>query len=556
MTTCRAARSTLRWRRRALAASATASVLATALLVPTAAPATAATSPVGTGTTWGDSLFDDVSRSALSGRYDDSRDPGSLSTTTSVIGARDAWKSQDSKGRAITGQGVTVAVLDSGVAAVPGLTRVVQGPDLSIEANSPTTLSTDSYGHGTHMAGIIGASDAQTLSNGTPVIRSGDQLGVAPGAGLLALKLANTDGSTDVSQVIAGIDWVVEHRNDNGMNVRVINLSYGTDSTQDYRTDPLAAAVERAWQAGIVVVVSGGNTGKNAGTLTDPAVDPYVIAVGASSPDRSRIGRLVGSVANGQLPWGNPSTADFSARGTAARHVDVVAPGTSVTSLRAPGSNVDTTHPEGRVANDASNRLFRGSGTSQAAAVVSGTAALLLQANPGLTPDGLKAALMATADRVPGASAVDAGAGQIDVTAALQVVRKAAAGDRSAKTTVSSKQTWPVSSGLGSLERARGSAHLVDPASGRVLSGEVDVRGSAWSGQARKDAASRGATWSGGSYLGTPWTGSGWTTSGWQRSRWSDEVWQRSRWSGAGWEASQWSRSRWSSDNYSASRWS
>ncbi|MEH3076232.1 MAG: S8 family serine peptidase [Quadrisphaera sp.] len=139
------------------------------------------------------------------------------------------------------------------------------------------------------MASIIGTADAasRTRTGAPSVLDSTSQLGVAPDAGLLALKLANTDGSTDVSQVIAGLDWVVEHRRDNGMDVRVVNLSFGTDGLQSYQVDPLAAAVERAWQRGVVVVVSAGNEGPDSGGLSNPAIDPYVIAVGATSPSTS-----------------------------------------------------------------------------------------------------------------------------------------------------------------------------------------------------------------------------------------------------------------------------
>ena len=106
------------------------------------------------------------------------------------------------------------------------------------------------------------------------------------------MKVATTDGSTDVSQVIAALDWVVQHKNDNGMNVRVVNLSFGTESIQPYQLDPLATAVENAWRHGIVVVDSAGNDGPTAVSLTDPAMDPYVIAVGASDPNESVLGWL------------------------------------------------------------------------------------------------------------------------------------------------------------------------------------------------------------------------------------------------------------------------
>src|SRR4051812_18617745 len=152
------------------------------------------------GTVWGDRKADRVALD-LYDRNDAKQDPGSLFTITSAIGAREVWRDKDGAGRAVTGQGVTVAVLDSGVAAVPGLDapgKVVRGPDLSLEANSDTVLGDDTYGHGTHMAGIIAGRDAVPTDPKTGALKADDaskQLGVAPGAQLLALKLASTDGS-------------------------------------------------------------------------------------------------------------------------------------------------------------------------------------------------------------------------------------------------------------------------------------------------------------------------------------------------------------------------
>ncbi len=503
------------------------------------------------GTQWGDRKAD---RNAMDvyGRNDAESDPGSLYTITRAIGAQQVWAAKDSQGRAVTGQGVTVAVLDSGVAAVPGLDgagKVLRGPDLSLEANSTQQLGDDTFGHGTHVAGIIAAEDSSVRldpKSGQP--KSDDatqQLGVAPGASLLALKLASTDGSTDVSQVIAGLDWVTQHRHDPGMDVRVINLSFGTDSVQSYQVDPLAAAAENAWRAGIVVVVSGGNAGSGATGLTDPAIDPYVIAVGSSDPG----GRVDG--------WtSNPQVADYSSRGTTDRHVDLLAPGRSVVSLRDPGSYVDVNNPSGLVAGDLSGRLFRGSGTSQAAAVVSGSAALLLQAYPQLTPDQVKAALVSTAAPIRGADPVDAGAGELRVGQALEAVRKAATAKNPAGSLLDTRQVFPQALGAGSLQDARGSSALVDVDTGLLLQGEVDVQGVAWDGASWFAASSARTAWDGGTWHQAQWTGAGWTPTGWARARWSGASWSRARWSDVSWDRARWSRARWSDSSWQRARWS
>lgn len=249
--------------------------------------------------------------------------------------------------------------------------------------------------------------------------------------------------------------------------------------------------------------------------------------------------------------WQTPTVADFSSRGTSARHVDLLAPGASIASLRDPGSYVDVNHPEGLVAGDTTGRLFRGSGTSQAAAVVSGAAALLLQAFPNLTPDQVKTLLVATASPVAG-SVVDTGAGQIDVAAALAAARVSGSGSTwkgvGGKSASAATQSYPISTGQGSLQDARGGSVLVD-ADGNPLAGEVDVQGNAWNPAAWWAAASTGQSWSGGSWMGVTWTGDSWTTSndGLSSARWASARWASARWASADWSDADWDSARWAS---------
>jgi subtilisin family serine protease len=144
------------------------------------------------------------------------------------------------------------------------------------------------------------------------------------------------------------------------MNLRVLNLSFGTDSTQDYKVDPIAHAVEKAWHSNIAVIVSAGNNGTSLGQLDNPARDPFVIAVGSAQT-------------HGTAATGDDSVSTYSSRGNGVRNPDLVAPGQSVQSLRVKGrTSTPPTRPESWTA------VLPGSGTSQAAAFVSGVAALMI----------------------------------------------------------------------------------------------------------------------------------------------------------------------------------
>jgi serine protease AprX len=450
--------------------------------------------------------------------YDDSQ--ASMSHVRSVIGADAMWS------RGYTGQGVGVALIDTGVVPVKGLTsgNVVDGADLSFESQSDDLRHYDTFGHGTHMAGIIAGDEPSTLLGGERF------RGVAPDAELTSLKVAANDGAVDVSQVIAAIDWVVEHRNDDPKNpIRVLNLSYGTDGVQDYRADPLTHAVENAWRAGIVVVVSGGNEGFASPKLNNPAYDPYVLTVGAADT-------------KGTTSTLDDTVPDFSSRGDAGRRVDVTAPGRSIVSLRDPGSYVDVAHPDARVG----DRFFKGSGTSQAAAVVSGAVALLLDHRSGLTPDQVKALLKKTAAPMPTADAAGKGAGEISLAAAR------------ATAAPTGTQSWPRSTGTGSLEQSRGTQHVSDD--GVELTGERDIlapwRATKWAAASSAGTAWDGGRWNGTDWTGTCWCGSTWAGRSWSARSWSGESWAARSWSARSWSARSWSARSWSGDSWAARSWS
>jgi serine protease AprX len=306
----------------------------------------------------------------------------------------------------------------------------------------------------------------------------------------------------------------------------------------------LAHAVESAWRAGIVVVVAAGNDGQQGPSpLTMPAADPYVIAVGSSDDggrekeDEWRVGS-----------WTNT--------GTAARRPDLLAPGKSVVSLRDPGSEADVEHPEGRVVGDATGRFFRGTGTSQSAAVVSGAAALLLQANPNLTPDQVKGVLKSSANLLERNGSPVQGAGVLDVEEALKLLGKAAK-DRNLPAFT---QTWKRSTGLGSLDAARGGGYIVDPATGAPLRGEQDIFGARWDAAAWAAASSAGTAWTGGVWRGLEWAGPGWNGTSWQpvawhRLSWTGDASAPQPWERVSWRGEQWSRVSWRGDEWSRVSW-
>jgi serine protease AprX len=366
---------------------------------------------------------------------------------------------------------------------------------------------------------------------------SGDFTGVAPDARVVSIKVADAQGRTDVSQAISAIDWVIKNRKKNGLNIRVLNMSFGTDGVQDYQLDPLAYAAEQAWLKGVVVVVAAGNNGYGSAKLNNPAYDPYVIAVG-------------GSDGLGTATTSDDVVASWSASGDGTRNPDVVAPGQSVVSLRVPGSQLDAAYPGARTG----ERFFRGSGTSQAAAVVSGAAALLLQQRPNLTPDQVKALLKGTARELPAADAIAQGEGLIDLAAAKDAP------------TPNAVQTWERSTGSGSLEKARGSHHVSE--NGVQLAGEVDWTGGKWNPSAvvkalKEDTSllstlvsTTGLSWSGLSWSGLSWSGLSWSGLSWSGLSWSGLSWSGLSWSGLSWSGLSWSGLSWSGLSWSGLSWS
>jgi serine protease AprX len=300
----------------------------------------------------------------------------------------------------LTGRGVTVAVLDTGVRSWLELRqdraegqRLLAQYDAIAGREIPNTSNSDDSGHGTHVTAIAVSSDASTHP------------GIARDAGLVAVRAFGADGEGSYADVIRGLDWVVANKDRFG--IRVVNLSFSARPRSRYWEDPVNRAVMRAWQAGIVVVASAGNTGPDPMTIGVPGNVPYVITVGAMTdshtPADPRDDRL----------------ATFSAAGPTTEFFvkpDVVAPGGHVTALMHSSATIAVAHREFH----SQGRYFTMSGTSQSAAVVTGIVALMLEREPSLTPDDVKCRLMAgahpavTPDGTPAYTVFQQGAGLVN----------------------------------------------------------------------------------------------------------------------------------------------
>lgn len=411
------------------------------------------------------------------------------STYPDSVGARDLWD------QGMSGNGIGVALLDTGIAPHADLEgRVAASADLTTEA----TFS-DSYGHGTFLAGLIAGSGASSQGRFT---------GVAPGAHLISIKVAGADGVTTLGQVLYGLQLIDSAKD--RYNIKVVTIALAGPAVSG--PDPLVLAVERLWADGLVVVVAAGNTGPVGGSITSPAVDPYIITVGSTDE-------------RGTASAEDDTVTDWSARGPsvyALAKPDAVAPGMSLVSLRAPGSTADLYHPGARIG----DAYFRGSGTSMSAAVAAGAAALLLQSNPSLTPNEVKGRMMGSATRPPGLDGNAWGAGAIDVSAAVSSTAPAANGD------------------LPPLPRGGSVAAPADPfAGGRETTFE-------W-----RPSDNAGHRWLPHGWAARGWANADWSARGWAARGWAGKVWAARGWAGQMWATADWSARGWAGATWAGVRW-
>ena len=373
---------------------------------------------------------------------------GAMERTAAAVGATAVREDLG-----LDGAGVGIAILDSGItpwhddlAAPEGGQRV----DRFVDFVGGRAAPYDDYGHGTHVAGIIAGDGFDS---------SGARAGIAPGARLTVLKVLDDQGNGRTSDVIAALEYILVHRQ--SLNIRVANLSVASGVYESYRTDPLAHAIRRVVDAGVVVIAAAGNRGRTPegleayGGVTGPGNVPWVLTVGASS-HAGTVARDDDRVA--VFSSRGPTPHDYSAK------PDLVAPGVGIESLSDPDSAFYIAKAPYLLAGTmpmAYLPYLSLTGTSMAAPVVAGTVALMLQADPELTPNAVKAILQFTAEPSGEYDPLTQGAGFLNAAAAVEVARLFADGVEP----IEPRPSW--------------SGHIIWD-NGRLTGGRIDPRAAAW----------------------------------------------------------------------------
>ena len=409
----------------------------------------------------------------------------------------------DEAGRSGAGAGVHVALIDTGVSDNAYLNRasghLVDAIDTSGMVTPGGTVKThgvftDGYGHGTFMASLIAGGGA---------VKGGRTLGVAPGAIVDVVKVAGSDGMSSFGAMMTGLNWVAT----NAATEDVVNLSFGLspDDVGGYGQDPLNLATETLRYLGTNVVVSAGNT---PGEVTDPGFDPRVITVGA---------------ADTRGWW--PKVASFSGSGVIAgvTKPDLVAPGVGMLGMLPPASAIVAGNP----ASLQPNGFYRGSGTSEATAVVSGLAALFIADNPGVTTAQVKASLRVAADPI---YARGSGAGIANVAQRL----------------ARSRDDWRMGDG-GALGEATFDASAWD----------INGWGAAlWSVNGEFSTSQWGTSqWANDAWNALSFSTAKWDTAKWDTAKWDTSKWDTSKWDTAKWDTSQWGTSKWDTSKWDTAQW-
>lgn len=405
--------------------------------------------------------------------------------TKEVTAAHSQWiEAPQVHAAGLDGSGVTVAFVDTGLwkkAAeamnLVGWVDVVGDEFVAISGKDATKLAEDDNGHGTHLTALAGS---------RTVTSSGLYEGVAPGASFVSVRAFDATGSGTYLDVIEGLDWIVQNKD--ALGIRVANLSFGAALQSFYWEDPVNQAVMATWQAGIVVVTSAGNQGPAPMTIGVPGNNPYAITVGAASDNRT------------VTDTSDDFVTSFSSTGPTYESFvkpEIIAPGDYVVAMMDPDSVISQTYGDG-------GKYFAMSGTSQSAAIVSGVVALMLQGDPGLSPDDVKCRLMLSA-RAAGSNA----------DAEIYSVFQQGAGLVNAAQAVYSTATGCANQNLDVAADLSGEAHFAGPAAQDdeglfyVISNDergarLEGEGYTWGG---RYSFSQGYVWGGRSLFasGYPW---------------------------------------------------
>ena len=434
------------------------------------------------------------------------------------------------------GRGVTVAVVDTGIADVPDLAG-----QLADRVDLTGAGAGDGYGHGTFMAGLIAATGKSS---------GGAHRGVAPGAKIIDVKVADAAGRTDLTTVLRGLQWVSDHRRD----VQVVNLSLSSQSPMPYQIDPLTQALQSLWHQGVTVVVPSGNDGPGTGSVTSPGNDPTLITAG-------------GLDAGGTVARDDDVVGAWSGRGPTWQgdaKPDLVAAGGHVVSLSAPGSVVERGNPQALTGDG----YIRGSGTSMAAAVTSGVIADVLAVQPRLRPAAVKNLLTESTYPATGLSrAAGAGAGGLDAVRAIAAAPRWNSGraqqdyDNDTRTVGRDANRWSdFSKALvdGDQTAADQAWKKLTPASRDWAArawAQLDPAARAWAARAWADSGWSARAWADGDWAARAWAARAWAARAWASDDWAARAWADADWTARAWAADDWAARAWAADRWSARAW-
>lgn len=432
----------------------------------------------------------------------------------------------------LDGTDVQVAVIDSGV--WPHNDLINPSPKvpgnkgnrlLSAFTNARAADAFDHLGHGTHVAGIVAGNGYDS---------GGQYIGIAPNALLVSVKIADDLGNANEGDVIQGMQWVYEANTKHGMRIRIVNMSLSSTVAQSYHDSALDAMAEKLWQAGIVVVASAGN-GTGAVNFA-PGNDPYVITVG-SVDDMYQTSLAASPMASWAL---------YGATQDGFMKPDVVADGAHVVSLNAPASTLSAQHLTNTTGGPVGKSYFKMGGTSMAAPMVAGMAALMLQANPNLSPGQVKRALKHHS--VP--------FGNVAYTRTLGT--PGGFMDESAVGSVEDDDN----TGIATSNSYRPLDHTVLAGGSWWIS--ANFTGSAWDNTAWTNTAWTNTAWTNTAWTNTAWTGTGpaptpilvsnvWTNTAWTNTAWTNTAWTNTAWTNTAWTNVQWNNTAWTNTAWDSS---